>query len=480
MPLNNPIQNSDLTQWAGKSIATFGDSITWYDGNAFLETHSEYGLTAKGYQSFMREKLGCTVNNYGTSGYDMPDVCTRIKATTLTGFDAIIITAGANDFKDMPTKIGEIAAVGATFATDTYYGALQEAIEYIHGINPAIKIFLLTPIKGWIGALDSVIPETYPNAMISVARLYSIPVCDLYHGSGINELTKSAYIGDLEATGYHLHPTNAGFSRMADIIVPFLKNEYDSAGGQSSSGGGSALVASYVVEGTNIDCSAIVLDIVTGIFTSTAHGFVDTDEVSIQSHYTQLVPTCAVNSTTSSGTRLYVIEATENTFKLSATSGGASLTWTYEGVTTAGYWSIGKSSIATVTFTGLSAGAYILRGYGHMHGGGASSPVIDVNNAYAYGKHTVDIPTANRVDWFDFDLRITVNAAGNFWHLLGVQSSMCVSTAKAYVWAKAVANSSSVRSATYYDEFITRIDIKTNSSGNAKFLSGTRFEVWSV
>ena len=210
------------SSWSGKKVVTFGDSITWYDGHTFPSDHSEYGQVCVGYQSYMRQKLECIVDNEGAAGAWMGSILPYIKATTFTNYDAATITFGANDFR-YPSSypVGEIAPIGSTFDESTIFGALQSGIEYILNHKPTIKIFLITPIKGWNDG--NRMPETYPNIIKSVGELYSLPVLDLYHRSGINELTKATLIGDDEAElDYALHPTNAGFKRMGDLIVAFF------------------------------------------------------------------------------------------------------------------------------------------------------------------------------------------------------------------------------------------------------------------
>lgn len=209
-------------QWIGKVVATYGDSITWYDGHEFGESHSEYGETAIGYQEYMKE-LGMTVVNKGESGARMTGILANIKADTgLSGYDAVTITCGANDFRYPTTEpLGQIAAIGSTFDETTMYGALQAAIEYLIDQKPSLKIILMAPIKGW--ASGTVMPEDYPNVFRTVGKLYSLPVCDWYDASGINALNRTTFIGDdEEELQYALHPTNAGFKMMGEMLKGFL------------------------------------------------------------------------------------------------------------------------------------------------------------------------------------------------------------------------------------------------------------------
>lgn len=221
--LKNAIDTGASSKWEGKSIVTFGDSITWYDGQLYNAGQLEEGILVRGYQTFMREQLGATVINQGVSGNTMPQICTRILAYNFAGVDAVTITAGANDFRNtVEEALGTIQAVGTAFDDTTYIGAFQKAIEYILGVNPEIKIYLLMPVKGWSGA--TLMPTTYPDAVKAIGLFYSLSVCEWYYNSGINDLTKLTFIGDIPASGYYLHPSTKGFARMGNIIVPFLEN----------------------------------------------------------------------------------------------------------------------------------------------------------------------------------------------------------------------------------------------------------------
>lgn len=224
------------SKWKDKKIVTFGDSITWYDGNYFFPTHIDRGELVIGYQSYMRDELQAIVDNQGISGADMPRILNEIKPYNFESVDAVTITSGANDHRKN-TPLGEIQEVKSKFDETTFTGSLQAAIESILLEKPSIKIYLLTPIKGWFNEIETasvpgpykkemLISEDYVNAIKDVGRLYSLPVLDLYNFSGINEITKEVFIGDDPDvfTSYELHPTNEGYERIADIIVPFLKN----------------------------------------------------------------------------------------------------------------------------------------------------------------------------------------------------------------------------------------------------------------
>lgn len=242
--INAYIQKMSLNGglWNQKCVC-FGDSITWYDGRPY-NWGKEQGQVAKGYESYMRE-LGMVVNNMGYSGANITIILSQIRSTDVSGYDFVTITSGANDSR-YQIPVGVLAESGSTFDETTFIGALQAGIEYILTNNPTAKILLITPIKGWIyypeGYVntarplvsgDGIVEKRYADAIKEVAAYYSLPVCDWYNEAGVNLLTRSWYMNDPEpdpsATPnpnelYSLHPTTAGYKRMADILIPVLRN----------------------------------------------------------------------------------------------------------------------------------------------------------------------------------------------------------------------------------------------------------------
>ncbi len=227
----------------GKNCVCFGDSITWYDGHEY-NWGKEVGQVAKGYESYMRE-AGMNVTNEGHSGATILNILADIRSTTLAGYDFVTITSGANDSRgQVPT--GVLVEEGNVFDETTFIGALQAAIVYVLTNNPTAKILLMTPVKGWIyypeGYMnaarplvsgDGIVEKRYADAIKDVAAFYSLPVCDWYNEAGANLLTRSWYMNDPDPDPeaspspndlYSLHPTEAGFKRMADILLPVLRN----------------------------------------------------------------------------------------------------------------------------------------------------------------------------------------------------------------------------------------------------------------
>lgn len=222
-----------ISKWTDKKGISFGDSITWYDGKTFSTTHIESGQRVIGYQTYLKDRLGCYISNQGQSGWDMTQIQTVIKAADFTTTDFTTITSGANDHRKGVLP-GVVGAIGGTFNLATYAGAMQSSIEYIINQNNKCKIYLITPINGWYNQSGtSEVPGPYKGEMnisreyvdvvIGLGKLYSIPVCNWYDNVFINKLNRPTYIGDKPETAYYLHPTQEGFKLMGEYLTEFLR-----------------------------------------------------------------------------------------------------------------------------------------------------------------------------------------------------------------------------------------------------------------
>ena len=215
-------ENFPRTDIYGKSIVTYGDSLTWYDGHAFT-WGDEQGTICIGFQSYLRDILKMSVTNRGDSGKTTPYICNLIKAASdLSTFDYLTIMGGDNDAR-LNVTLGTLQPVGGTFNTSTIYGALQSAIEYALAQSPKLRIVLMTEPMGWTyvdGAMER-ISEDIPNAYRRVADLYGLPLIDNWSRSGVNELTRNYYYldpDDTENTDYMYHPNNIGWKQISKII----------------------------------------------------------------------------------------------------------------------------------------------------------------------------------------------------------------------------------------------------------------------
>ena len=102
--LSSKVSETNAEKWTGKLFVTFGDSITAQDAKAYGAGHVQEGQIAKGYQTLMRKKMTCVVQNQGASARDMPLIWANgISSYPFTGannmVDYVSITFGANDHR---------------------------------------------------------------------------------------------------------------------------------------------------------------------------------------------------------------------------------------------------------------------------------------------------------------------------------------------------------------------------------------------
>ena len=216
----------NATRWLNKKIVVFGDSRTWYDKHSYTEnTKSEWaGKVCAGYQEQMRKLMMAQVDSQGASGETSAEICTRIRAFDFTGYDAVFLEGGVNDFvKSSQVTVGELAPIGSTFDTTTIYGAWQSAIEYILVNYPSVLIYMDIPPIAWIHQADDVFPYDVAKIKGEVAALYNIPCLDLYKTAGINIINRDYwYCDDVDQTNWRLHFNDYGNVLIGQKVAGFL------------------------------------------------------------------------------------------------------------------------------------------------------------------------------------------------------------------------------------------------------------------
>lgn len=211
------------SKWKGKTLVAFGTSMTYRcssDG---------------GYLKVLQDTLG--LKSYTNNGLDgnaiayvsgRTGISRKIQSTDITGYDIVLIEGCTNDFK-LNVKVGEVGNMGDTSFDDSadFCQALRKAIESVYASNPEANIILVADPQRDNADYDVNYTNSaghklidYVNAMLQVGALYSIPVCDLYRNSGINQYTLSAYTSD------GLHPNTLGYKRIGNVIASSLENMY--------------------------------------------------------------------------------------------------------------------------------------------------------------------------------------------------------------------------------------------------------------
>ena len=215
----------------GKRMITYGDSLTWYDGQTF-NTGAEQGNTCYGYQSYLRSYYGATILNLGQSGYTTPQIYGTITATTadLSIIDYIIFMPSIFNDDRIGVQPGTVQPIGGTFDTNTTAGAMQASIEYLLTANPALRIVIMVEPMGWTyrNGAPHLCNALLPVTIRQVAELYGLPIVDLWNESGINELTRNTFYNDPPFEDgndwYMYHPNNYGWKRLSKIICQKLKS----------------------------------------------------------------------------------------------------------------------------------------------------------------------------------------------------------------------------------------------------------------
>lgn len=207
--------------WKDKKINCLGDSIThgannngvsWVDKLAGLmpeTTIVKYGVS------------GSTVSDTG----DQTHAFVRRFADMDMDYDCTIIFGGVNDFNHAH-PIGSLN----DRTPDTFIGALWLIVTGLLNRCPDGELMFITPMKSrdfkgyphWSTRNDAGYTlADYCAAIKAVAASYSIPVLDLFTSSGITpdiEVVKERYLSD------GLHPTDAGYARIARKIASFIEN----------------------------------------------------------------------------------------------------------------------------------------------------------------------------------------------------------------------------------------------------------------
>jgi lysophospholipase L1-like esterase len=206
----------------GLKLITFGDSITWQDGQTIN------GILFKGYQTYLRE-AGAEVTNEGVGNMSFAKN-TKVGAEELylykkivmeeydlTGVDAVTIACGTNDV-GFNVPLGEAGGFSdTTWDTTTSLGALRAILEYIRSNFPTVDIYLMTPLQNKTRDMEK--HEYISDGIIKLGGIYSAPVLDLFRESGLGKYTFDLYTRD------GLHPNNDGYAQYSALIVRFLETE---------------------------------------------------------------------------------------------------------------------------------------------------------------------------------------------------------------------------------------------------------------
>lgn len=206
----------------GKKIVTFGDSITWYDNQPFVANSVVPNKRCIGYQTYLRSAFDCGVNNQGISGQHSGQIMNRSFTFDYSTYELALIFMGVNDFGS-ERQAGEVLPIGGDFNRYTLVGAAQAMIEDILTRSPQTKIGLIIPYKVWNTDVGGLMPRTFADGLMEVAKLYGIPFLNLYDEAQLNELNRDYYfVDDQTKVPYYYHLNNKGYELISRKIVHFV------------------------------------------------------------------------------------------------------------------------------------------------------------------------------------------------------------------------------------------------------------------
>lgn len=195
-----------------------------------------------------RINLGKVVGNDGKSAYqiwlEQGNTGTEEDfLNSLNGKDGVDGKDGTNGQTVNVGKMGD-----TNFDTNTFIGALREAIEYILTNYPTKHILLISDTQRDNSGFDVNYTNNagcklidYVNAMCAIGELYGIPVCNWYTQSGVNAFTLASYTRD------GLHPNELGYTLLGNLTSAYVRDMYCNIDGDNGWSG-----KKFIAFGTSI------------------------------------------------------------------------------------------------------------------------------------------------------------------------------------------------------------------------------------
>ena len=248
-----------------------GDSITWLNEHSDAADHR----ITKGYLTLVKEKMPqLSYDNLGYSGWTSGNIADSIEKLPLKRADLYTVFLGTNDWWQ-GRPIGTLADYMHNTGNNTVYGSFRIIINKLRSLNNNARIILITPMQRgdfvWIksgknNAWGSYKEKngqslaSFAEAINKIGEYEHLDVVDLYHKSGITldkivkyKRLKNPQTGDYQNYSYPdyigipfnpetddypyppdavdltydgLHPSDKGFTIIADMILKVLKKYY--------------------------------------------------------------------------------------------------------------------------------------------------------------------------------------------------------------------------------------------------------------
>ena len=206
---------------------SLGTSITWYNSHAG-------GKFEKGYQSWLMEQIKFDgFANRGVSG-----ACLDSTLWCIQDADLYTVEHGINDWGNRVPP-GTMADYENNTGNGTFAATYRKVIDKLRATNPKAKIILCTPRKGY--GFGGYLPDRcdarqterdgkpgyflkdYADLVLAIAEKEKLPVADFYATCGEQD-----ELADL-SIDKALHPNDAGYKRMANILAKTMMKVYPNA-----------------------------------------------------------------------------------------------------------------------------------------------------------------------------------------------------------------------------------------------------------
>lgn len=186
----------------------------------------------------VQENSGVSITYAGTSTDYVPERLATLSAIDWTEIDYITIAYGTNDWNSNYGLDNE----NDPDDTTTYIGAFRYSVEKILTKFPNIKILVITPLWRWWDTNTGMPSEIqvdyidsndyakgtgyklwqYGDALVDAAKMYHIPVFDLYWNCMMTKQNRLEYFNYNDGT----HPKEEGRRLMANMISARMASMY--------------------------------------------------------------------------------------------------------------------------------------------------------------------------------------------------------------------------------------------------------------
>ena len=206
------ISNYISNKFSGKTIITYGDSITH----------------ANNWQPYLNKELHCSTENYGIdgskiSGDNTTSMCNIERINALPDLSFLIIMGGMNDWAQ------NVSIDGDENDVTNFTGGCHAMFKNIINKYPSACICCVGTSFGYIGSFSEKTKNNiglttldYSKKLCEIASLYGIPSISAYENMGVCDINKTLFLRNDD--DIYIHPNDEGAKRLANVIINLLTN----------------------------------------------------------------------------------------------------------------------------------------------------------------------------------------------------------------------------------------------------------------